>query len=154
MPIWPLKRKQTDREEWVPSSVQDPAHPLYGEWKRNDGIIGRHLDVGQRMEAAYKDRDRDPKALPRAIKLCEQQIAMSQDAAAAFRWDYDQLRVGSDKPPLPIPFHQGFTQLAIVREKEGRFEDAAELCRTAKAHGWQGDWDKRIERLEKKATAR
>ncbi len=57
------------------------------------------------------------------------------------------------KPPKfdgRMPSHTGLRQLAIIREKDGEFDAAIQLCRQAKKDGWSGDWDKRIERLEAK----
>lgn len=40
--------------------------------------------------------------------------------------------------------------MAILLEKEKRFHEALNLVLEAQAAEWQGDWEKRIERLQKK----
>jgi hypothetical protein len=53
----------------------------------------------------------------------------------------------------PIHFrHRGFTQLCIIRDKEGNWEEVYQLAMTAKAQGWyiDGGWDKRIEKARTK----
>ena len=49
-----------------------------------------------------------------------------------------------------LPAHAGFTQLAIIRDKQKRYTDAIELCVEAKRQGWADNWDKRIARYQKK----
>jgi hypothetical protein len=46
--------------------------------------------------------------------------------------------------------HKGFTQLCIIREKEENWKEVLQLAEQAKAEGWYGDWDKRIEKAKKK----
>ncbi len=49
-----------------------------------------------------------------------------------------------------LPSHVGYKQLAIILEKEKKYDKAIALCNQAKREGWNDDWDKRIERCEKK----
>lgn len=119
-----------------------------------DKILDRHFALLQKIKDHYRDRDKVPSALDKAIRCCQEQIALAPQAAVAFEIDYRQ------KDSLPA--HTGFEQLAVIREKQGDFVAAIELCEEAKRQGWgQGctkgpvDWDKRINRckgkLEKQA---
>jgi hypothetical protein len=49
-----------------------------------------------------------------------------------------------------LPSHTGFTQLAIVREKQHNYSEAIRLAQLAQGQGWGGDWDKRIIRCQQK----
>ena len=104
-------------------------------------VLDRHFLFQAKNEIYYRFRDIDDFALERAIKACEQQIAISTEAADAFKKEY---------PDQELPGHVGYIDLAIIREKEGRLEDAIRLCEGALAQNWSGDWEKRIERYKSK----
>jgi hypothetical protein len=53
-----------------------------------------------------------------------------------------------DDPSLPG--HKGYQQLAVILEKQGRFQEAIDLCTQAAQQGWGGDWEHRIERNAKR----
>jgi len=95
----------------------------------------------QKIEVYYKDRDK-PEYLARAVEACKEQIAMAPASAKAFlvEYYYDSF----------LPGHKGYQQLAIILEKAARFQEAIALSRQAKSQGWAGDWDRRVERCEKK----
>ena len=97
------------------------------------------------IEVYYRERDSDPSALNAAIQACEQQIRLAPRAAQAFRTAY---------PGQPLPSHAGFTQLAIIREKQKNYPDAIRLARLAKEQDWAGDWEKRIVRCQRKQNKR
>ena len=52
-----------------------------------------------------------------------------------------------------MPAHQGFEQLAIVLERDGKYREAMLLCSMAMDDGWFGDWANRIERCQKKSNS-
>ena len=80
-------------------------------------------------------------ALGAAISACERQIAFALRAAEFFRREY---------PTCSLPAHYGFTQLAIIRDKQGDWLEAIRLSRIALEQGWDGNWEDRIVRCEKK----
>ncbi len=100
-----------------------------------------HFLYGAKLEVCYKERDLRPNGLELAIQACEQQIENAPSAAKAFKDQH-----GSD-----LPAHKGYTQLAIVLEKQKNYSEAIGLCEEAKSQGWAGDWKKRIERCNKKS---
>lgn len=104
-------------------------------------ILDRHFAYQQMIEICYRSRDNEAFAMNLAIQTCELQIGLAPKAAKAFRKEY----IGQ---PLPRPV--GYEQLAIIREKEKNYLEAIRLSKQAKGQGWAGDWDKRIERCEKK----
>ncbi len=103
--------------------------------------LDKHFAYGGLIEVYYKDRDKELGALDAAIAACEKQIEIAPDAAREFRRQY---------PDAPLPRHGGFPQLAIIREKQGQYEEAIRLSEQANEQGWPGDWKKRIARLKKK----
>lgn len=122
-------------------------------------VIGLHFTYSQMVQVYYKDRDTDSSAFAAAVEACEKQIAIAPQVIKALRQEAKandkQLRsiLKSDSFPkasFVLPSHVGFEQLAIILEKQCEHGKAVELCQLAKEQGWDGDWDKRIERCEKK----
>mgnify|MGYP001059988605 CR=1 FL=1 len=104
-------------------------------------ILDMHFLYLAEIRIFYRQRNNDPDALREAIEACKKQIQIAPQAAMAFeKTEY------IDR----IPAHTGYKQLAIIYDKQGRYEEAVELSRQAKTQGWDGDWDRRIERLHKK----
>lgn len=104
-------------------------------------ILSRHFGYQILIGLFYRDRNDDPTALAAAIAACEDQIAVAPEAAAEFRRAY---------PQSPLPAHVGFKQLAIIRAKEHRFEDALRIVQEAVSQGWAGDWPERSARYSGK----
>lgn len=104
-------------------------------------ILDRHFACQQMIEICYRSRDKEASAMSLAIQACELQIDIAPQAADAFRKNY---------PEEPLPRPVGYEQLAIIREKEKNYLEAIKLSKQAKEQGWDSDWDKRIERCEKK----
>ena len=50
------------------------------------------------------------------------------------------------------PVHVGYKQLCIIFERQGKYEEALNLAKQAKKEKWNEDWDKRIEKYQKKLT--
>lgn len=103
-------------------------------------LLDVHFLYQQMIETYYKDRDK-PEYMEKAAGACRRQIALAPDAAKAFKVEYGNSQ---------LPAHKGYQQLAIILEKEGRFQDTIGLSRQAESEGWAGDWARRIERCEKK----
>lgn len=127
----------------------------------NDRVIGRKIGEKAKEEALkskdpldmhfalsslitlyYRDRDQAD-YYDKALAYCRAQIKIQTVAAKAFLKEY---------PKQPLPSHVGYEQLAIVLEKEKRYQEAIDLAKEAKQNGWAGDWNKRIERCYKKLT--
>ena len=104
-------------------------------------VLGAHFTYQALIEVWYRDRDEIPQALDEAIKACQQQIEIAPLAAKQFKKEY---------PKSPLPRHVGYGQLVIIYDKRGRYDEGIQVSKQAKKQGWPGDWDKRIERYEKK----
>jgi len=99
-----------------------------------------HFLFHNKLTLYYKDRE-NPKSLDMAIRACRQQIAIADKAARAFQTDYS-----GDS----LPGHMGYSQLAIIFERQKHFDQAIELYSQAMHQGWGGDWEKHIQRCKKK----
>jgi len=95
-----------------------------------------HQHIGQFY---YKRRDSHPGALDKAIQAAEKQIEVSVPSGRLFKKEWD------DRPS-----HWGFKQLSIIYDKQERWTEAISICKQARKQRWAGDWDRRIERYEKK----
>jgi hypothetical protein len=96
---------------------------------KNDevGVLDPHFAYSSMIPIYYGDRDTDPEALDLAIHACQNQIVLAVQAGA--QWT-------AESPDGPLPSHRGFTQLAIIREKEGNYSEAIKLSQDALRQGW------------------
>lgn len=95
-----------------------------------------HFMFANLCQVYYRFRDTWPCAMEKAVWACKQDIELSSKL--------DPRRLGGGV----VVSHYCFKQLAIIEEKRGNFDRAAELCRKAMAQGWSGDWEKRLTRIE------
>lgn len=100
-----------------------------------------HFLYQTQIQSNYSSRNVDPLALDRAKAACYAQIAISEGAARSFREEWGSAR---------LPSHVGYTQLAIILEKEKSFQEAIDMCNRAFEQGWKGDWKLRTEKLKTK----
>lgn len=108
----------------------------------NTPILDRHFLYQVKIELYYRNRDNDSFALSKAVEACSQQVSISEGAKKAFIQEYGQ----------PLPSHAGYKQLCIIKEKQQSYEEAIRVAEMARMQGWNGDWDKRIERYKKKIS--
>lgn len=116
-------------------------------WPDEASVIDRHFALSSMCKVFYRWRDVDEFALEAAIAACERSVSMHHEAVIAFKQPAHILPWGNG-----LPGHYCFKQLAIIEEKRGHFVEALKLCEEAKQDGWADDWDKRMERLRKKAA--
>lgn len=111
-------------------------------------ILDLHFFYATKMKMSYKARD-NPASLEEAIHCCLKQIELAPEAAHAFRVEFHDHK---------LPVHEGYDQLCIIYEKQGRYEEAIKIAEQAKSQGWNGEypghWDDRIERCRKKMIAK
>lgn len=103
-------------------------------------ILDIHFFYPAKMKIFYPERE-NPAALQEAINACKKQIEIADKTALAFRQEFKDSE---------LPTHEGYEQLCIILEKQGKLGEAIKLAEQAKKQGWNGDWDKRIERCLKK----
>lgn len=105
-------------------------------------VLDLHFLYQSKIEIFYRNRDNDAFALSSAIEACKQQIDISEKAKRAFLKEFNG----------PLPTHVGYKQLCIIMEKQKNYEEVIRLSRIAKEQGWNGDWDKRIEKCEREKS--
>jgi hypothetical protein len=165
--MWPFREKKPRDEVQVTVEATNTLaeDPLMAEFiksrRRTKPILDRHFALMEKMQQAYYRREVD--GLEPAIKLCNAMIALAPEAMAAFKLDhhknseslrkseFSNLREYAAKE-FQGPAHPGFQQLAIIRERQKKFEEVIRLCQHAESQGWAGDWDVRIARCQKKLS--
>ncbi|MGQ4533373.1 hypothetical protein ACUIAC_08865 [Dermabacteraceae bacterium P13138] len=129
--------------------VKDDLSPATGD----DAIFSKHLALGALAEIYYRFRE-DPLLLERCKAAARLQVEMQSEAMKAhIRQEKRLASPGRKNQTIIYPGHRGFKRLAIILEKEKRYDDALELLEEAANSKWDGDWDKRIERIKKKARS-
>jgi len=104
-------------------------------------ILDIHFFYQSKLEFYYRFRDIDLESLNIAVEACKKQIELAPKAILAFKKEY-----GDEK----LPMHTGYEQLAIIFEKQKKYDETINLCEQAMKQNWNGEWDKRIERCIKK----
>ena len=101
-------------------------------------VLDLHLIYNHLIASLYRNRDFEG-AFPLCVDICNRQIEIGSQAALEFK-----------KESPYMPSHRGFEQLAIIEKKNKNWSRVIEICEKAKAQGWGGDWDKRIDEAQKK----
>lgn len=117
----------------------DARQRLRREVRAARGPVEHHFALQALAQAAYRLRDVHPEALEDAEAACREQILLADVAGPALRQEF-----GSK------PSHHGYKQLSIILEKQKRYTEALDIVTQAQDQGWDGDWEKRAERLAKK----
>jgi len=107
-------------------------------------VLDLHFLYHSKILIYYRNRDNDDFALSIATEACKQQISISVKAKKTFLKDMG----------LPLPTHTGYKQLCIIMEKQNNYDEVIRLSRIAKNQGWNGNWDRRIEKCEKKVETK
>jgi hypothetical protein len=82
------------------------------------------------------------------VSITEQKIKYPKGFNPNIHKSPDEYEIISGK----LGIHAGYNQLSIIREKQGNWLEVIKLAKQAKAEGWAGDWDKRIEKAKKKLS--
>jgi hypothetical protein len=120
-------------------------------------VLDLHFHYSAMVQIYYKDRD-DQASLARSVWACQRQIELSPQAASEFKREHGELKASAIRDGyssnLParckLPRHIGFQQMCIILEKNGDFKVALRFANRAFREGWDGDWDRRISRLERR----
>lgn len=117
--------------------IQKVAEP--SQFSTSSPILDKHFEFSENIPLLYKKREKE--GFEKTIGVCRQQIELAPQARAVFLEKY---------PDQPLPSHRGYEKLAIILDKQGRYDEAAKLCEQAEVNGWGGDWTKRIKRYNNK----
>jgi tetratricopeptide (TPR) repeat protein len=105
-------------------------------------VLDNHYLYQTIIQINYRNRE-NVECLRAAENACLKMISLAPEAARAYK---------SKFPKEQLPGHKGYEQMAIIYEKQGRFQDAITLSQEAASQQWDGDWAKRIERCGKKSV--
>jgi hypothetical protein len=186
--VEPVMKKKASKKTALPPIDEKYLH----EPPKNMDTEELHYFYEEQVEGFFHRRTESKDYLERAIKACENQIAIAKEAvnivaekekrftsksSDELRQLADDIFNGIDRSAdkytgmeLPedfnprihkglddfemvttfIPGHSGYKRLCMIRETQGDYEAVINLATQAKSEGWQGDWDKRIERARKK----
>jgi hypothetical protein len=115
-------------------------------------VLEKHFYFLHKIQLFYSNRDNFPDAFDLAINACEDQIAISREAKTAFQNDPVFSNQHNDSGKTE---HTGFKRLCIIYEQKGKWGEVVRLSQMAKEQDfWEGDWDKRIEKAQKKLVTR
>jgi len=135
--LWGLSTWFTKREDFHIAEVI-----LLKAEELSSTYVDLHFTYQHMIQAQYKMRDSNQNSLEMAISYCRKQISIASNVAKDMKREF---------PNSELPSHVGYKQLAIILEKEKQYDEVIELCRQARTQGWNGDWEKRILRSEKKS---
>jgi hypothetical protein len=115
--------------------------------------------LGWIIRLYYPVRDTVPGALDLVIASCKHQIALAPTLIETKNNKYRFVRspevaeIRKEKYIYPaLHKHEGYNRYTIILEKNHEYAEAIRLCEEAKKQGWEGDWDKRIERCSKRLS--
>ncbi|MFO7966780.1 MAG: tetratricopeptide repeat protein [Archaeoglobaceae archaeon] len=110
---------------------------------KDDNPMDRHFVYNSLIDLYYKKRDSSD-AIEKCIKYCLEDIKYFEDFKKAWEREF-----GDELPRIP-----SFERLAIIYEKQGKFEEAIEICQMALKLGLKssrkGGFEGRINKLQKK----
>lgn len=112
--------------------------------KQGDGsATSTHFTYNELIDVYYKQRDDQEDAIEKCIEYCKKDIEIADEFVDEF----------GEVPRIP-----SFKRLAIIYEKQGRYEEAIEVCERAlnigTTDGTKGGFEGRKERLRKKIDDR
>jgi len=136
----PVSPAQSTKLDMGASISDDEIDVLISNTSAESGILDLHFALLACIQEHYKKRETDDN-YRKSIAYCMAQIKIQSKAADRFKEEY---------PGQSLPTHTGYSQLIIILQKERKYDEAIELAREAKAYGWNGDWDARIEKLSRK----
>lgn len=119
--------------------------------------IDRHHVLSSLAEVFYKDRANDD-SVGKFEKACRMSFRFSGKVLPMLQKEAYKSLIDNFKPEQEnwvkeqtnIQYHYGYKQMAIHLDKKKEFAEAIKLCEKARDEGWFGDWDERIEKLQKK----
>ena len=113
---------------------------LFAALDREDGsATSTHFTYNELIDIYYKQRDERENAVEKCVEYCKKDIAIADEFVAEFG---------------EVPRILSFKRLAIIYEKQERYEDALDVCDQAleigTTDGTKSGFEGRKERLRKK----
>lgn len=136
-------------------------------------VIDQHFTYLHLIDTCYKQRDKEPEWVERCAEYCRRDIDLfpafkeawiNEERKSLLKMSRDPFYTAEErkryraeaKKEIPFNLHiPSFARLAIIYEKQGRFDEAIKVCDMAISYGVFGDGTKggfteRRKRLEKK----
>lgn len=117
------------------------ASELFERSSEESNLLDYHFLYISLIQVHYPNRNEDINSFIKAIKACEQSIEIAPKVISILK------KKSSDGF---MPGHIGYEQLAIVLEKEKKYQEVINLCSKALKEGWNEDWQHRIDRCKQK----
>lgn len=118
-------------------------------------IIDKHFTYNHYIELYYKQRDKGPEYLEKCIEYCKKDIELFPK----FKDAWIKCEVTKEEKAAGYTFNlriPSFERLAIIYEKQGKIDEAIEICKKAIEYGLhdgtKGGFQGRLNRLYKKLT--
>ena len=138
-----LEQPQTTEKPIEPKARKTSIDPRLLEEPSVDAtFLEKHYHYSDQIRPLYARRGENEAYLDMAIEACKKAISISASVI-------EELKVKNYEASR-MPLHLGYQQLCIILDKQGNYEEIISLAEKAKAEGWNGDWDKRIEKARKK----
>lgn len=105
-------------------------------------ILDIHFYLQAIITYYYRKRKKTEDFYNLAKESCLRQIKIAEETKNSFIKDFGKT----------LPSHYGYKQYSIILQKEKKYKEAISICSLALEQGWNGDWEKRIERLKTTAN--
>lgn len=113
-----------DEDRYLAWRILDKAGAASGD------VLDRHFYYQALAETAWQDTHQRDDAKRICIWACEQQIALSGEAAKAWRNEYPEDEA--------LPAHHGYSQRAHIHAIDNEFDEAIALTQRGHSVGWKG----------------
>lgn len=134
-----LQSPKVDSDEILYNKIIALAESTISECER---ILDIHFYFQHIIIYYYRKRNKNIKFYNLAKESCLRQIEIAENVQIVFIEKFGE----------PLPSHYGFKQYSIILQKEKEYEQAISICTLAQSEGWNGDWEKRIDRLKTTAN--
>lgn len=126
------------RDRYLAIKILKKAEELISD---DTPILDIHFFYQHIIQIHYSNRLIDSNSLDKSINACEKQIEIASQVANAMKVEFNDDF---------FPRHMGYSQLAIIKKKEKKYQEVIDICSKAIKEGWRGDWEDRIEWSKKK----
>jgi len=105
-------------------------------------VLALHFAYDEMIRLHDRWKEQFPDASDAAFAACYKQARIGAQVVRAFHDRY---------PMRPLPAHAGYELMTTLLTEVDNYERAIDVCRQARAQGWPGDWNARIQRLVKES---
>lgn len=110
---------------YIAKKILNEGEKIYSQ---NKDVLDLHYFCLAAIRVYYANREVDEDAFNKAIEYCERQISLAPKVKKALKKEY---------PLNVLPCHTGYQQLAIIYEKQKKYEQALHIACEAQEQGWE-----------------